>query len=240
MFGGAFIYIYRIQTNRMNGKICLIAVWFCASILLEPLSAAYIIYHLQVYPDPRLLHDLMFEILPYWPWVYNYYSTVMLAVIALPCLYLAYKDKDFRYNIFVTIGTVFLFRDLSIVITNLPLTLHDLNDPKCINYSMLSFNNILKHTYFGYECADYFFSGHMLFYTLGFIAMYKIFKKYILIIMIPWFISCMLALLIARIHYSIDIVHSVFITTMVYNFVTPLMIKKLDEIFGEIDPGEIV
>jgi len=220
-------------SRKLNIKILIISIWFAAPIFLEPLAAAYIIYNVKIYPDPRLINDVMFSFLPYEPFAYTYYATILLAITFIPCLLYAFKNEDFRSNAFVTIGTVFLFRDISITLTNLPLTLHDLNDPRCIRYSKLTFNEILAHTYLGYECADYFFSGHMLFFTLGFIATYNLLGKYSLIFLIPLYLTCILALLLSRVHYSIDIIHSIFITTMVYNFLTPLMLNKLDQLIEQ-------
>ena len=211
--------------QRDKKLLYVLILWLLLALIMEPLFVAYIIKHLNT--NPTNINDLLFNILPYLPDLYIYYGTPMLFLSIITTLYAIYKDPKFSYNILLTFGTVIHFRNFSILLTNLPLTQYDIDDGRCIEYSKLNYGQILKHTFLGFECSDYFFSGHMTFYTIGLLSVSRFVNKRIYKIIIILYITCMLSLISARVHYSIDVIHSIYITYTTYAYMTPNIIKYL-------------
>jgi hypothetical protein len=214
----------------------ILAIWFIISLILEPFAASTIIYNLRyvshIDPMTRIPYDFFHMILPYVPGMYWYYCTFMLCIVLPIIIFVIYHDQDKRDNILFTVATLLLIRNFTISLTNIPLSYFDIDDGRCISYSKLPYFQILKHTLLGFECADYFFSGHMIFYTLGLICAQNLSQNlsqniYYQTSIIIIYISCVFAILMSQAHYSIDVLFGILSTLAMYYFISPSIINKL-------------
>lgn len=215
------------NTAPNTAKLVIIFLWFIVSLVTEPFIAAVIIKNLN--KNIYNVNDILFTLLPYVGIVYDYYSTPLLVIFMILIIISICKSKICKYNIILTIANVFHMRNISIIATTLPLIRHDIDDMRCVQYSELPYMKILEHTSSGFECSDYFFSGHTVFYTLGLISVFSLINnKLVLAFSSIVYISCLVSLLIARVHYTIDIIFGVYLTLTMYYWISPNIIKWMN------------
>lgn len=222
-------YYYKLTKNIISFYFIILLIM---SMIIETFTDAYIIYSLKKFNsinlEDRLINDVFFDLitflLKFIPSMYNYICTPVL-FLALGMIGFSFKNQKYFDTAILNITIMFFLRDFSTLLTNLPLTKYDIHDGRCLEYSRLSFIEIWKkHTIHGFECGDYFFSGHTSFFTFGLINLNTFFKKYIYIGYIIWIIG-ILGLLISNAHYSIDILYGTLMAIIINYYVSNYIIK---------------
>lgn len=235
------IHTYHLWKRAVRGKDCALYLsWFVLSIMIEPFSAAFIIYSQgnlippNIDPELRVINDVIQHNIPFTPDLFYYYCDPMAALAIGFILLVCYRSVEYRERALFTLGSSFILRDLTIVLTQLPLTQLDIATNSCLEYSTLTFTEILlKHTLLGFACGDYNYSGHTIIFTTALWGLGVIFNEcrhrrssiLMMVFGILTYISCTLALVISRAHYSIDVIESLFITSTFYYFISPKVVN---------------
>jgi hypothetical protein len=236
--------------------------WFLLSVALEPFSAAFIVYSLgnlipqNVDPELRVINDVIHYLVPYTPDLYYYVANPLVIATIVFLFALMICDSTFRERALFTLGSAMLLRDLTIFVTQLPLTQLDMDDTQCIEYASLSYIDILKHTLQGFACGDYNYSGHTIFFTVGFIGVVEVLlpssdpdgvdvdvnakcatlakarrhRKWWISVLFALYLGEMLCMVISRAHYTIDVIESCFITTTFYYCISPFVTRYFDRL----------
>ena len=237
----AVYHSYNLYQQTKDKWSIVYFLWFALAMIVEPFSAAYIIYSLGNYvpkvdPQDRFLHDVIHSFSPYVPNAFYYFANPLVFINIACIMYLSCRNTIFRHRALFTLGTVVLLRDITMVMTQLPLTWFDVSSNPCIEYSALPYSQILAHTLQGFSCADYHFSGHTIFYSVGAFALNSLLmttpalnnstpKNRWLPLLIIVYIVEVLSLVISQAHYTIDVIESTFITSTVYYFISPFIVS---------------
>ncbi len=223
--------------HRTQGSIWRIlgyVILFTLAIITEPYAAAFIIYsrgHLvpQVNPLTHRIYDLLHAALPYIPDMFTYFANPMVGLSMVLILYVMCIDGTYRERGLYTLGIVVLFRNFTIIATQLPLSQFDIDSGTCIEYSHLSYAAALSHTWTGYACGDYFFSGHTTFFTTALIAAKERWRLRGVWLGGAIYFVCVLSLLISRVHYSIDVLQAFIVTMTIYYGLSPYIVAYVSE-----------
>lgn len=240
------------QTSHLGWSLMYWA-WFLLAVLLEPFAAAFIIYsigHLippHVNPELRLINDVLQHWIPFVPNAFYYFCNPLVAAAILFTLFVMCKNAEFRHRGLFTLGSAVLLRDLTTTLTQLPMSQFDIAPGDCVAYSTLPYLQIFaQHTVTGFACADYNYSGHTIFFTVGLIAMMLSIADGTLHLGVAaaaicrWlsvltYATCLLCLVASRAHYSIDVLESGFITGTFYFFISPKVVRFFDQLAARSD-----
>lgn len=220
LVAGANSYAHYKSTKHWISFILLASVLITA--FVETITASLIIHNLQNYnkidPKDRFAYDFFHSILPY-NYNFYYHTIVLLILCTVGCIFRSYYDRIFREKCLISISVLYMLRNISTVLTNIPLTQFDVDGDVCLPLSELPFVIIWKKALSLqiFECGDYFFSGHMIMATLGIIACWIYCKTIATKVLVSLlYLYMILALLISRAHYSIDILFGIILTYVFY------------------------
>lgn len=247
-------HVYGHYCLKKNIKIFLLSLLFPLSIILAPISDAFVIWSLRpvahIDPESRIAYDVFHHWLPYTPSLFYDLCNPMVFVYAFSILIFIsispdeadHRDTSHRHfrriNVLTTMGMAFMLRNITIAVTHIPLSRLDI-DGGCLLDSSMSFQKILTKTFSMYSCGDYFYSGHTIIFTIGFISTIQLLRHNLprtlemltyplALLSTGVFLLCELSLLASQAHFTIDILMSIMICYSFYNIQSPRLIFLLD------------
>lgn len=194
-------------------------------------SFVMVIVHERV-PDMRKyppLPDIFLDNMPYVPWAFEVCEMIGIILVAMWCIVLFFHKHRFilMRRLFSLMGTVFLLRCVTMLITSLSVPgVHLQCEAKYSNVWAKMKRTLEIATGFGMTlqgvrtCGDYMFSGHTVCITMlnFFISEYTSRQRFYYIHTITWVLNLfgIFFILAAHEHYSIDVFIAFYITTRLF------------------------
>ena len=167
------------------------------------------------------LPDALLPHIPYLPWVARWNYVLWLLCYIPPALWIAWKDRPLFIRLVLTDGLLSLLRGLLIPLTGIgPVLGADINalHPFAVGPALLAILNPLKalggNSAGVYLTKDLFFSGHIATTFLLYLFARRFGKPGRIFLTLNLF--TLVVVLLAHLHYSIDIIAAYAITYAVY------------------------